>query len=341
MTSTAAAVESGYGIFGAQPDPARARLLRTTVNTQLRDSLQAATDAAATVLPKQSAAARSAADALDFDRRIAPVIFSLHRQISSGVRDQDVTQVAIGLSRLRIHRDRDELYADRFELSPLQWDECDFETARYLYSPLGPREAGDRFGEMLPLPPDRFDEYADTVNQALDLIRISDLDMYGEIHELVAEIRLFEGGALRAVSSPRSFGLMHLSPPISPTEIADPTTCFVERIVHEASHIALNAAMIVDPLVLNDPADRFTSPLRPDPRPMSGIYHAAFVLSRVVHVLDRMHAHYDPPTLTATFDLMNAKFAETHQVVLDHAQLSAVGREVLDSCAALVAAATS
>ncbi|WP_280399600.1 aKG-HExxH-type peptide beta-hydroxylase [Nocardia carnea] len=340
MATSATTAESGSGVFEAQPDPVRARLLRTTINTQLRDTLHAALAAAAGVLPEQAEAAAVAVGALDIDRRIAPVVFSLCRQISSGVRDQDVTRVAVGLSKLRMRYEEDGLFADEFELSPMRWDECDIETAHYLYGPLGPRLAGDRLGEMLPLPATEYDEHAATVVRALHLIHHADSAMSGEIHELVAGIRLFEGGGLRAVSSPRSFGLMHLSPPVGDRELADPTTCFVERIVHEASHIALNAVMTLDPLVLNDAGERYTSPLRPDPRPMSGIYHAAFILSRVVHVLEKLRPHYDSPVLGATIDLTRTKFTETHRVVLDHGQLSGAGREVLNSCAALAAASS-
>lgn len=165
--------------------------------------------------------------------------------------------------------------------------------------------------------------------------------MHGEVTELVSSIRLYEQQHIGSVSSPRSFGLMHLHLPTSDAEIADPTACFVDRITHETSHIALNAVMTHDKLVLNDPTERFSSPLRTDPRPLVGIYHGTFVLSRVVHVLSRARRHHDTPALTTTLDRLTAAFHDAHGTVTKNGRLSAAGGEILDSCEKLVAAATA
>jgi len=59
----------------------------------------------------------------------------------------------------------------------------------------------------------------------------------------------------------------------------------LEVLLHEASHVLLYAIVGSDGLSANDPEALFASPLRPDPRPMEGIFHAAFVTARVHWVI--------------------------------------------------------
>ncbi|MFC9897725.1 HEXXH motif-containing putative peptide modification protein [Nocardia sp. NPDC127579] len=331
-------MEPEPGIFEAQPSPARAHLLRTRVNSLLREGLRRSIAIARSAIPDHAAAAEPVLDELDIDRRIAPAVFSLHRQISSGMREQDVTQVVIGLARLRACHDRGELFTDEIEVSTLRWDVCDHETAHYIYSSTGPRGPNDELPTMLPVPD--FEQHAVAVRRAQDLLRVASPDMHGEVTALVSSIRLYDQRHIGSVSTPRSFGLMHLHLPTSPPEIDDPTVCFVDRITHETSHIALNAVMTQDKLVLNDPADRFRSPLRADPRPIAGIYHGTFVLSRVIHVLSRARAHHDSPALPTILEQLTTAFDDAHDTVAKHGQLSEAGQQILDSCRELVTRAT-
>ena len=62
----------------------------------------------------------------------------------------------------------------------------------------------------------------------------------------------------------------------------------VERLVHEASHHRLDAAMERSPLHSESPARRLPSPFHPGPRPVDGLIHGAFVFSRSVQALQRL-----------------------------------------------------
>ena len=57
------------------------------------------------------------------------------------------------------------------------------------------------------------------------------------------------------------------------------------QVVHEMAHQLLFALAVDVPLAFNQPDELFTSPLRPDPRPMDGVLHASFVSARVHDVL--------------------------------------------------------
>ena len=61
-----------------------------------------------------------------------------------------------------------------------------------------------------------------------------------------------------------------------------------ESLAHEAGHATLLGSTLGEPMVSNDPAMRYRSPLRADPRPMDGLVHASFVLARMIWCQDRL-----------------------------------------------------
>jgi HEXXH motif-containing protein len=63
--------------------------------------------------------------------------------------------------------------------------------------------------------------------------------------------------------------------------------------VHEVWHARLNAALAVSPLFYDDESALYGSPLRPDPRPMFGLFHQMFVLSRLFYFHRRLSSVYE------------------------------------------------
>jgi HEXXH motif-containing protein len=61
-----------------------------------------------------------------------------------------------------------------------------------------------------------------------------------------------------------------------------------EALAHEAAHSYLLGSTLGVPLVVNDPAERYRSPLRADARPMDGLVHASFVLARIIWCHDQL-----------------------------------------------------
>jgi hypothetical protein len=61
-------------------------------------------------------------------------------------------------------------------------------------------------------------------------------------------------------------------------------------LVHEAAHQILFGLSIDTPLAENPIGERYGSPLRTDPRPMDGIFHATFVCARIHYVYTRLRA---------------------------------------------------
>ena len=95
---------------------------------------------------------------------------------------------------------------------------------------------------------------------------------------LVSDIILVQSYSINASSSITSLGCVRMSH-IKPEQN---WTRYYENIVHEAGHQFLNFLWMSENLIINEGEDYFSSPLRKEPRPLSGIFHGAFVLARTI-----------------------------------------------------------
>jgi len=112
------------------------------------------------------------------------------------------------------------------------------------------------------------------------------------------------------------------------------TLQLVQTLAHENSHMHLFAAALDSPLVLNPEEERYPSPLRLDPRPMDGIYHATYVTARMHYVLSRLLASGSlSPAQIGEAELARANhvkaFAEGYEVVSSHGNLTGLGQSLL------------
>lgn len=118
-----------------------------------------------------------------------------------------------------------------------------------------------------------------------------------------------------------------------------------ETLVHESAHSLLFALSCNDHRVLNPPTELHKSPLRIDPRPLDGIYHAVFVLARMHGFLAEVALN--PKTTTAmrtealkVVEERRKNFADGHAVLAEHAKLTEIGKELLDDAYQRVETAT-
>jgi len=114
-----------------------------------------------------------------------------------------------------------------------------------------------------------------------------------------------------------------------------------ETLVHESAHSLLFAVQLDDYLATNPATDRFPSPLRIDPRPIDGIFHATFVLSFMIAFLVEVAKHQ-----ATTSDLIKQvetalsertkAFCDGYGVLMEHAKLTEKGRKILSEANARV-----
>lgn len=113
----------------------------------------------------------------------------------------------------------------------------------------------------------------------------------------------------------------------------------VEVLAHESGHNLLFGFASDGPLLENDDEARFPSPLRSDPRPLDGIYHATYVTARMHHVLRHLLeasalAPDDRRSAEAKLEVHAKNFADGLQVLERHARLTPVGEAALGAAVA-------
>jgi hypothetical protein len=114
------------------------------------------------------------------------------------------------------------------------------------------------------------------------------------------------------------------------------TVSLVDLLVHESSHVLLFGLGADSALTRNSGDERYSSPLRADPRPIDGIFHACFVATRVHLAMSRL---LDSGVLTAEQTEQavqrrdhNGNAGRVSLGVLDeHARLTELGENVLDT----------
>lgn len=168
------------------------------------------------------------------------------------------------------------------------------------------------------------------VREALRLLKEHDASSYDECTAFIDNIYLTgstEGHYIRSGCNFNLFGLIFLYAHESNT-----VPYYVEHIVHECAHHALNIINADDYIVENAPEERFSAPFRKDKRPMIGIFHALFVLSRIAQSLSRFissyHGDYERE-FSERLDNALTKYQQTVEIVEEHAKLTPKGKELL------------
>ena len=118
-----------------------------------------------------------------------------------------------------------------------------------------------------------------------------------------------------------------------------------ETLVHESAHSLLFALSCNDHRVLNPTSERYASPLRIDPRPLDGIYHAVFVLARMYSFVAEVARN--PRAKKAMriearklMEVRKKNFLDGYAVLIENARFTETGRRLLDDSLALVVGST-
>lgn len=113
-------------------------------------------------------------------------------------------------------------------------------------------------------------------------------------------------------------------------------------LVHEATHQMLFGLSRRQPLTENDPSARYPSPLRSDPRPMDGVYHATYVSGRLAVLFERLGRHdavsaAERTVLRQGVKRQRQRFDQGLAVLRAEGQLSPLGRNLIQAAATGVA----
>jgi HEXXH motif-containing protein len=152
-------------------------------------------------------------------------------------------------------------------------------------------------------------------------------EMYREILGYVRLVVPFTSEVRAAFSNVAWHGAVFLRPTL------DDQVANVERLVHETSHLRLNLVMAHTPLHEHAPDDILPSPFRAGPRPVGGLYHGAFVVTRAAVALDRIHRHSGQERYAERIPILLAQVTTALDTLRRHARLTPVGSALLDEAA--------
>ncbi|MFC3087528.1 aKG-HExxH-type peptide beta-hydroxylase [Tabrizicola soli] len=263
--------------YSIEPSAQRARLLDDRMRTQLGESLGVLIDC---FDPQDFPEVKELAGfiaALEQGYDPSPSDYARHYQLATATLAEDVDTVRTVLSGFAV-----DTAADRHFLT--RWSD----TSKTLLQDM----AVDRFGSVASLfnavDPAIFAAFRTRLADGLGFLDRCWPEMAAEVSVLVKQVLVatgsqsatehFDGG-----SHYQLWGMLILNPAFHRTPLA-----VAEVLVHEASHLLLFGFTTDEPLVLNPEADRYPSPLRRDPRPMDGIYHAAYVSARMALTMHRV-----------------------------------------------------
>lgn len=166
------------------------------------------------------------------------------------------------------------------------------------------------------------------VRQASTLISRIDPETSGEIECVTEYIALLAGRDFVGGSDIYLFGatFLRLDPGWTPL-------CYADHIVHEAAHQLMHIIHELDPLLLNRDAMGQPSPIRSDPRPLYGTFHATFVFLRLALFMEKAVTVVDEVSRDEAEIRLHRHLLGLLQglkVLRDAGEFSAGGAEVID-----------
>jgi hypothetical protein len=201
--------------------------------------------------------------------------------------------------------------------------------------------------EVFPPQPDAARACREQIQRAFEIIDAGDAELAAEIRALLREIVLAAG--VDPIDDPKALtfdgasAFMLWGAIIINANRRDGEIGMVQMLAHESAHNLLFGMTTDEPLLHNSPDERYASPLRPDPRPLEGIYHATFVSARMYRVMQTLLDRGAVPAALeakARKDLAdNARFfTQGAETIQRHGRLTEIGAAIFQNCCDYMAA---
>lgn len=186
-------------------------------------------------------------------------------------------------------------------------------------------------------PTDCYFRSVEQIKKTLMIIQQIDQEIYGEMQKLIVNYVLLDSNRVEYGTSFNLFGMIFLRA----FENDHSLLYIIEMLVHETAHHCVFALSVIDSLVLNPPTQLFKAPFRKDPRPMMGIYHALFVLGRLIYAFSKLIKHTSELQISS-HDLekkikdFEQRFKSSLELIQSQAQLTEMGSQLVMSTQSMV-----
>jgi len=310
------------------PNGDRARVLDRRMHDELANSLAHLAEASEAALPEVSKRLGAVAQAVRAGRRVRPQVFRAYFLLVQALVDEDQSRIDRLVQVIEDTEDRAESLK-----------------RTYFGKPDADQLCLDLIGDgmrMAPISAEQAEAFFTLLDEGFALAKEGLPDLHDEVRAIVHEILLARAPSgdkmeFDGASHYQFWGLLMLNPKHHKTPLA-----VVEVLAHEASHSLLFGMTIEEPLVLNPDSELFESPLRLDPRPMDGIYHATYVSARMAWAMETLAESGCLSTEDRQRALeMAAQDRQNYEkglsVVDAHGRLSDTGRIILDDARAWIA----
>ena len=318
------------------PNVSRTRMLDERMRRELAASVRYVVEKLEAHLPGAPDLASSFLACLDRGP-VPPASFALYSDLVLAVDDDDLDLARQLLEQLAAQRNHGGDLVIR-DLRDPEFDGESDRLSRYI-------DSDPKMPLLLTAPSEAASKKSrEAISGAFKLLDKADPELAAEIRELLREIVLcrsrqnapeytFDGascfflwGAI-LINAERRGGALEM----------------VQMLAHESAHNLLFGLCPSEPLLLNDPSERYTSPLRHDPRPLEGIYHAAFVTARMHRAARYLleSGLLDPEQEKAVREdvaYTRISFQQGMTVIDVHARLTEPGQTIIENARAYMAA---
>jgi hypothetical protein len=200
-------------------------------------------------------------------------------------------------------------------------------------NPLAMLEAHpDKEGNAIDLGGRPIEAWTSSLREALGLIEAQLPELRAEIDLHVHQIVPVGYGEQRHLSASYQEAIGTIYMTLHPSLMT-----MTEAVIHEFSHNKINALFELDDVLENAWSPLYSSPVRPDPRPLHGVLLAVHAFLPVARLYERMIEAGHPLSRSEGFSRRFAKIRSTNregaEVVLKHARPTEVGRPLLDEIA--------
>ncbi len=313
----------------ALPIAGRALSLRESFNKSLIESFEYLLEACKEAIPQdQFKAAFEKLTSLNTKEKISGFLSALHSDFLAAIEKEDVN---------RVKEVTEQLVKHEFQIQEMTYKSISELDDYYvkLTEGISSQEIIEVI-EFAPLPADTYEKVKLSIQRGYDVLKRIAPDFYNEAQELVSEILVLNSLGVKQGTSLDLFGTIFKSSRHNWQRLTD----ILECIIHEQSHLYVHLLSKDDPLVLN-PTERFESPLRKESRPLMGIFHATFVLSRIHYILEKALKYNQIPADEAEYchELMshyNKRYHVGVEVLNKHAKMTPLGKELIRSSAKLL-----
>jgi hypothetical protein len=313
--------------YGFAPDPSRARQLDRFMHVKLGESLRHLSEECAAVIPHDASRLAVLADSLDRGERQSPAVFAHYYRLLNAVLAEEYAEAEQAFDALaRLERPNPEL-----RIEPLAEQQLGVNYPLYM----GMMNADPTLdlgfcGPAVTV----YEPFKRRLQESFDMLRAAVPDLAGEIEAIIHEVVIVAGDKSKKFqfdggSHFQLWGALFLNGDFHKDQIA-----MVEVLAHESAHSLLFGFCTEEFLVDNPDDELFSSPLRPDPRPMDGIYHATFVSARMHWALDQLlrsgvldDSGRERAIVANVANVAN--FRSGYSVVAEHGRLTGLGRQLM------------